>query len=127
VPAHTTAAGKAFLAYLPRAAFDRAVAGGLKRHTEFSITSPGKLERELRQVRERGFAVNDQENELESCGVASVVRNFRGEACAVLTVAVPKHRFAPRQRDAIAAVVTKAAGELSGRLGWAPGAAEEAR
>ena len=119
VPAHTTAAGKAFLAHLPPDALDKILAGGLKHYTPFSITDPAELRRELETVRRRGFAVNDEENELESCGVASVVRDFRGEVCAVLTVAGPKHRFEPSQRDAIATVVLRSAGELSRRLGHA--------
>lgn len=117
VPAHTTAAGKAFLAHLPPDTVDKLIVGGLKSYTPYSITDPVELRRELETVRLCGFAVNDEENELDSCGVASVVRDFRGEVCAVLTVAGPKHRFESRQRDAIAAVVLRAAGELSRRLG----------
>lgn len=127
VPAHTTAAGKAFLAHLPCDALEKLLAGGLRRYTKFSIINPVELRRELETVRQRGFAVNDEENELESCGVASVVRDFRGEVCAVLTVAGPKHRFEPRQREAIAAVVVRAAEELSRRLGHADGASTMAR
>ena len=117
VPAHTTAAGKVFIAHLP-SALENVIARGLPRQTRFSVTDPARLRRELVQIRSRGYAVNDQENELESCGVAAIVRNLRGEPCAALTVAVPKHRFRPDQREAIADVVTRAARDLSRRLGY---------
>ncbi|MFI5011791.1 MAG: IclR family transcriptional regulator [Hyphomicrobiales bacterium] len=124
VPAHTTAAGKAFLAHLPAAVLDKVLASGLKRHTPFSIVEPAALLCELDDVRRCGFAGNDQENELESCGIASIVRNFRGEPAAALTVAVPKHRFDAQQRDAIIVAVLRAADQLSRRLGYEPKAAD---
>jgi DNA-binding IclR family transcriptional regulator len=119
VPAHTTAVGKVFLAHLPPAALDKVLTAGLKRHTSFSITDPARLRRELERIRARGFADNDQENELESCGIASIIRNFRGEPAAALTVAVPKHRFEPHQKKVIIASVLAGAEKLSRRLGFA--------
>ena len=120
VPAHTTAVGKVFLAHLPPASLDKVLAAGLKRHTSFSVTDPAELKRELQQIRALGFADNDQENELESCGIASIVRNFRGDPAAALTVAVPKHRFELHQKKAIISSVLRGAEKLSRRLGYAP-------
>jgi len=119
VPAHTTAVGKIFLAYLPQASLDKVLSTGLKRHTSFSITDPAELKSELEDIRSRGFADNDQENELESCGIASIVRNFRGDPVAALTVAVPKHRFEAHQKNAIISSVLRGAEKLSRRLGYA--------
>lgn len=119
VPAHTTAVGKVFLAHLPPASLEKVLAAGLKRHTSFSITDPAQLKRELQHIRACGFADNDQENELESCGIASIVRNFLGDAAAALTVSVPKHRFEPHLKEAIIASVLRGAEKLSRRLGYA--------
>lgn len=120
VPAHTTAAGKVFLAFLPAPATDRALEGRLRRCTPATITTRAALAADLVRIRSRGFALNDEENERESCGIAAPVRNYRGDVVAALTLAVPKHRFAA-QLEKVPAAVTRAAQEVSRRLGWKPG------
>ena len=66
-PAHCTAVGKLLLASaLPD---DESVAawvrtGGLERRTERTITTAAELAAQLRTVRARGYAVDDQENEV---------------------------------------------------------------
>lgn len=65
-PAHCTAVGKMLLAYaLPndQAVLDWARAEKLEARTERTIVDPQQLCDELRSVRKRGFAVEDQENE----------------------------------------------------------------
>ena len=66
-PAHLTGLGKALLAYaLPeRGAVDHFVAthGPLRAGTQKSITNAAALHRELSATRQRGYAVDDQENE----------------------------------------------------------------
>lgn len=66
-PAHSTAVGKVLLAHALRddAAVRRWVdAGAVVRRTDHTITGAAELCAELARVRERGFAVDDQENEL---------------------------------------------------------------
>jgi DNA-binding IclR family transcriptional regulator len=121
VPAHATAAGKIFLAFLPPDAAERVPQGDLRRCTPRTITDPAALALDLERARRRGFAVNDEENELESCGVAAPVRNHRGELSAALTVAIPKHRFDPSQQETMARAVLRGAERLSRRLGWSAG------
>jgi IclR family acetate operon transcriptional repressor len=64
--AHSTAVGKLLLSYaLPDDAAVRGWIGDrrLPRHTEHTLTSADELVRELRAVRRRGWAADDQENE----------------------------------------------------------------
>jgi IclR family acetate operon transcriptional repressor len=66
-PAHLTAAGKLLLSYrLPdEEAVRRWVeAGPLERRTDNSKATAGQLHRELALTRERGYGVDDQENEV---------------------------------------------------------------
>lgn len=116
VPAHTTAAGKVFLAFLGEAMVKRALEGRLARRTPATITSRAALMAELAHVRARGYAINDEENERESCGIAAPVSNFRGDVVAALTLAIPKHRFVGQLKTVPDAVV-RAAREVSRRLG----------
>jgi IclR family acetate operon transcriptional repressor len=66
-PAHATGVGKALLAYeLPTLAAVRDWMGNeaLERRTKRTLTSAKALHTDLELVRERGFSVDDQENEV---------------------------------------------------------------
>ena len=66
-PAHCTAVGKLLLASaLPddESVADWVRAGGLERRTGHTITTAAALARQLRLVRDQGYAVDDQENEV---------------------------------------------------------------
>lgn len=117
VPAHSTAAGKVFLAYLPEAAVRSVLESRFERLTPKTITTRAALQSELAEVRRRGFGINDEEYERESCGVAAPVRDFRGEVVAALTLAIPKHRFV-EQLGTVPDAVRRAAHEVSRGLGW---------
>ncbi|MFD9333308.1 IclR family transcriptional regulator [Streptomyces sp. NPDC060028] len=64
MPLHTTAIGKSILAHLPAAeAAELIAATGLPRRTPNTLTTPQALHAELAAVRDRGFALDDEENE----------------------------------------------------------------
>ncbi|MER7498907.1 IclR family transcriptional regulator [Nonomuraea pusilla] len=86
LPLHPTAVGKALLAYEERWFRDAYLAGTLERRTAFTITEPGRLDRELRQVRERGYAVTMEEIRLGSCSVAVPVRAQDGSVVAAIGI-----------------------------------------
>lgn len=119
VPAHSTAAGKVFLAFLPEAAVRPVLEGPLPAHTPSTIVEPGALAAEIARVRRDGYALNIEENERESCGVAAPALDFRGQVAAVLNMAVPMHRFGAEQRRHLAALVMHGARDLSTQLGGA--------
>ena len=61
--------------------------------TEFSITDREAFRAEIEQVRRRGYAVMDEENELGMRAVAVPVFNAQGFAFASLATAVPVFRL----------------------------------
>lgn len=63
---HCTAVGKVLAAYLSEEQLDAIVREqGLVRHNDNTICSPRRLKQELALVRERGYAVDDEEEEIE--------------------------------------------------------------
>src|SRR4051794_22779047 len=117
VAAHSTAVGKTFLAFLPEAAVRAVLESSLSRFTPFTIVDRAALEAEIRQIRQKGYATNCEENELEACGIAAPVFDFRGEVAIVLNVAIPTFRF-KEQKENLAKVVIDRARELSSQLGY---------
>lgn len=115
VPAHTTAAGKAMLAFQPRAAELGAASlrlGGGKL-TARTITTPEALAVDLERVRGQGFAVDDEEHEEGVVCVGAPVFDHAGEAVAALSVSGPAARM---RRPELGEIVRSEAAELSRTL-----------
>lgn len=119
LPAHCSSMGKALLAALPADEF-RAVLAALRLDpmTPSTITSTDRLETELRRVRSRGYAINDEETVRGLRSVAAAVRDAQGRPVAAVNVAVSAAEWTVDQLVAEAAVpVTAAASAISRHLG----------
>jgi IclR family acetate operon transcriptional repressor len=86
LPAHLSSGGKAMLAGLPPAELD-VVLGDL------DVEAVRRLERELRTVRRRGFAVNDQATEAGLTAVGVAVPAGADLPAAALSLAMPSVRY----------------------------------
>lgn len=84
LPLHATGVGKVLLAHASTGVVQRCWENGLSRHTPYTITEPGRLARELRGVRDRGFAQANEEMTLGNCSVAVPVHGHTGEVVAAL-------------------------------------------
>jgi IclR family transcriptional regulator, acetate operon repressor len=106
LPAHRSSGGKAVLATLDRA-----------QHTTvlelLDADTAVRLERELRTVRCRGFAVNDQETETGLTAVGVAVPDPGGAVRAALSLAVPTARYSRDRLPEWAAVLLAAAAGVS--------------
>jgi IclR family KDG regulon transcriptional repressor len=117
-PVHCTAVGKAVLAYLSDEQIDAILQNnGLRRFTPATLTRVVDLQEDLRQIRERGYAIDNQELERGLSGVAAPVRTAQGRVIAALGMAGPTLRFRGRElRDKIA-LVKETTEQLSASLG----------
>jgi len=101
VQPHCTGVGKALLSQLPDERVKEILARtGMEPHTPNTLTSPEALLAELAQVREQGYAVDDEEQEL---GVRCVAVPLRGApALTAISVSGPSGRMT---REAVPGVV----------------------
>ncbi|SFT00235.1 IclR family transcriptional regulator [Halostagnicola kamekurae] len=91
---HATAIGKAILARLPDSRIDDIVdQWGLPQLTESTITSRAALEAELDRVRDRGYAINDQESILGKRVAGVVAEGPSGSIIGGFTVSGPDYRI----------------------------------
>jgi DNA-binding IclR family transcriptional regulator len=118
-PLHATSSGKVLLAFMSAEARRGLIAEtGLQRFTEHTITSPEKLEAQLREVTRDGYVVSLEELEPGLNAVAAPIRDHSGVVIAALSVSGPAYRLtAERTRD-IAPVVVSAADDVSRRMGF---------
>ncbi|MFI5624132.1 IclR family transcriptional regulator [Nocardioides sp. NPDC051685] len=86
LPLHATGVGKVLLAHAPDEVQD-AVLSSLPRITPYTITQPGVLRRQLRQVLDKGYATTREEMSLGACSIAVPIHR-RDEVIASLGLVV---------------------------------------
>ena len=116
-PMHASSLGKAFLAAMQdserRVLLSRLP---LTRHTETTLASTAALEREIAEIRSRGYAIDNGEFEATLACCAAAVFDHRGLPVASISVSGPVERVSP-QIDRIGRLVADTARAISQRLG----------
>ncbi|MFF5187552.1 IclR family transcriptional regulator [Streptomyces sp. NPDC000345] len=118
-PLHATSSGKILLAHLPtkeRAAL--LATAGLEKVTPHTITAKAKLEKNLADARERGYAWTLEELEIGLHAMAAPIRNRDGEVIAALSASGPSYRLAEERLHELSPVLLKGAEEISHRMGY---------
>lgn len=118
-PAHCTGVGKVLLAGLPEEEQARMIGDRkLGRFTANTITDPDKLKLHLEQVRQNGYAQDQEEIEIGLSCVAAPIKNHRGAAIAAISVSGPSSRIANGSIDDLIVDVIDTARLISGQLGY---------
>ncbi|GAA2878564.1 IclR family transcriptional regulator [Streptosporangium fragile] len=116
-PLYCTAVGKAILAWQPDEDVEKAVAAGMPPITRHTITDAARLRAELSRIRQRGYAVDDRENEPEVRCVAAPIFNHNDAAFSAISVSGLTSRItAARVRD-LGPLVAETALRISRKLG----------
>jgi len=127
-PAYCTAVGKAMLAELTDAEVNSIIRHwGLKPITKNTISTAAELKAELRAVRTRGFAVDDEEKEEGLRCVGAAVRGHSGKLIAAISVSGPAFRVTKERVQEIGQTVMRVANDLSEELGYQPAPLEMVR
>jgi len=115
--AHCTALGKCLLAQLPDEAARSLLGEQPYRALTATLTTRDELERELAQIRRRGYALSEEELEdgLSSCAVGLPPGAGRPYA---INVSSPSSRMSRRiARERLVAPLQRAAEEIGGLIG----------
>ena len=112
-----TAVGKVLVAFAEDAEREQLIADvPLERLTEKSIVDRDAFRAELEEVRRRGYALLDEENELGMRALAVPLLNAQGYAFASLATAAPVFRLTVEGLEAHVPLLQEAAAELAARL-----------
>ncbi|MGH3435146.1 MAG: IclR family transcriptional regulator [Sciscionella sp.] len=112
-PLYTTASGKAILAFSSDAdAYIARLPRKLSQLTEQTLSSPDQLVAQIRQVRERGYSIDKEENVAGVRCVGAAVNDSDGHAQAALVIQVPAVRMPPQRVRELGKRVMTAAKEV---------------
>jgi len=118
-PAYSTAMGKAILAGLPEAEAEAIIRRmDLKARTQNTIATAEGLKAELRGVRARGYAIDNEENELGARCVGAAVWDHMGRPIAAMSVSAPAFRMDGAKTMEMAKALLRAVGDLSREFGY---------
>lgn len=113
LPAYATSMGRAMLAFLPEEEVDQLLDDvELEPITEHTITDRRRLVAELRRIRNRGYALNEQELVEGIRGIAAPVFGVSGRPVAAVNVSLVR-QLEDAERDELAQRVTEAAHGVS--------------
>jgi DNA-binding IclR family transcriptional regulator len=98
-----------------------------KRLTRKTKTSLRALLADLREVRQTGIAISDEENLNNVYSVGAAVRDASGAVVASLSGAVPRQGLTKREIDHLCGLVRDAADSVSRKMGAPPASLAQGR
>ncbi len=116
---HSSSLGKAIMAWWPASILEDFV----RRHplapkTRRTVVEPEALASELARVRARGYAVDDEENELGARCVGAPVFDHRGSVVGAISMAGPASRLTPDRVAGLGSSVASAGRHVSALMGF---------
>ena len=112
------AAQRVILAHLPDAQWEEVVGAHVRRITQYSLVSRDELERDRREIRERGYSVSWEDVALHACALGTPVRDATGEVVAAVSISGIVQRFSAERLPGLIRSVMELGEELSRRLGY---------
>jgi IclR family acetate operon transcriptional repressor len=118
---HSTALGKALLAFQSPEEIQRFVAAcPFTPVTSKTIVAPAAFLDELTRIRQSGFAVDEEENEIGGRCVAAPVFDAQGQAVAAVSISVPVPRLPTERVAEFGRMIQSTTLQISRDLGYLP-------
>ncbi|MBI3971882.1 MAG: IclR family transcriptional regulator [Chloroflexi bacterium] len=115
---HSTSLGKAIAAGWSPERLDAYLRHAtLTTKTPHTITNEAALRRELQETSKRGYAVDDEENEIGARCVGAPIFDHRGEVIGAISISGPASRVTRERAAEIGEQVVRAAREITAQLG----------
>jgi len=117
LPAHSTSGGKAILAQMSREEVRELYPNPrLRKMTARSLSTRSELEKELAEVRARGYATNFGESENDLSAVAVAIRGCHGRPIGAVAVAAPMSRLPGEDVEKIVEPLLRAADDIGSAI-----------
>jgi IclR family KDG regulon transcriptional repressor len=118
-PMYCTGVGKAILAFMENQRIEQIISSTeLTSFTPHTLVTEQAIKDDLQKIRQRGYALDDEEIELGLRCVAAPIFNHEGKVFASVSCAGPKIRISDEKLDVISQRVKHAALEISKKMGY---------
>lgn len=118
-PLYATSLGKALTAFLPPAQAEELIDSiQFQQFTPHTIATPSQFRSELEKIRERGFAVDNEESYLGARCIGAPILNSTHQAIAAISIAGPTSRISEDKIPPFAAAIREAAHTISQQIGF---------
>lgn len=116
---HCSAPGKAIMAYLPNNVRDRYLSYmDFKQYNERTITSREDYLKELEEVLQKGYAMDNEEELSGVICIGAPIFNYRGYPCGAIWISGPKDRLPEEVIEKDASLIIEDAKRISSELGY---------
>jgi DNA-binding IclR family transcriptional regulator len=116
-PAYCTSTGKILLSFNP-SFIQPTISKGLLQRAPNTITCVKKLKNELEEIRDQGYAISNNENELGLYGIAAPIHSYTGQTVAALNMVGPISYMLGNKKQSIIQSVLKTSRQISKELGY---------
>ncbi|NLK98412.1 MAG: IclR family transcriptional regulator [Epulopiscium sp.] len=118
-PMYCTAVGKAMMAWLhEKEVEDIWNKSDIQQYTSFTITNLEDMKNELNLIKQKGFAMDEQENELEVRCIGAPIFDYTGKPCAAISISGPITRMTDGKIERFSKWLIHYAAEISKKLGY---------
>lgn len=118
VTLYSSSVGKAYLAALPTDVCESLIAQiQFTRFTPNTITSCAKLRKEIKATAERGYSLDNEENELQIFCCGAAIRDADGAPVGCVSISMPLYRHSEAATQTNVAHLLDACRAISARLG----------
>lgn len=120
-PVHCTSSGKALVAFLPDDRMEETITKlDLTKYTNETITDLDNLRKELKRVREDGYAVDWGEREEHVRCIAAPIFNYEDRAVASVSISGPSTRITTYyMKNELVDLIKETAEKISNKMGYA--------
>jgi len=119
MPFHCTASSEVLLANQPIEDIRRIISKNpLLKYTPNTITDPGKLIINLLEIKDKGYAICNEELEEGIKAIAAPIKNIDGKAMASITITGLAKRMSSDNIEELIKIVIDSTREISEKLGY---------
>ncbi len=118
LPMHCTALGKAILAFSDAGELEEVLSKPLLSRTPNSITSIDGLKDELMKIRARGYALDNEENEIGIRCIGAPIFDYTTRPIGAISISAPRERMDEERCKTLGPLVHQAALAVSRRKGF---------
>ncbi|MEH7334864.1 IclR family transcriptional regulator [Neobacillus drentensis] len=116
---HTTGVGKALLAAMPDEKIEYLYGDGeIPRKTSFSKVTLPEILQDMKEIRERGYSIDDREDNVEMYCMGSAIFDQSNQPVAAISIASVLSSMTPERKEMVSNLISETAIKLSNQLGY---------